>query len=168
MVSSYVVMAQSKQLTRLHPWHHQLIDWWIANPRPSGREAAAHFGKSEAWISLVKNSPIFRAEFEKRRERISQTFEDRIVGKATAVAEISLEMMSERLERDYDTMPLGQVIKTVAFATKMLGYGPGKPLTPSTAPVQVQINAEVLAELGYSASEVETLVEQKVLHAEMK
>ncbi len=72
MVSSYVVMAQSKQLTRLQPWHHQLIDWWIAHPRPSGREAAAHFGKSEAWISRVQNSPIFRAEFEKRCERISQ------------------------------------------------------------------------------------------------
>ncbi len=88
-----------------------------------------------------------------RREiRVSQTVEDRIAGKATALAELSLDTMSERLERDGDTMPLGQVIKTVAFATKLLGYGPGKPLTPGAAPVQVQINAEVLAEERISVS----------------
>lgn len=88
-----------------------------------------------------------------RREiRVSQTVEDRIAGKATALAELSLDTMSERLERDGDTMPLGQVIKTVAFATKLLGYGPGKPLTPGATPVQVQINAEVLAEERISVS----------------
>ena len=121
----------------------------IADPRLSGREAAARFGVSPVWISIVKNSPIFRAEFEKRRERICQTFEERIVGKATAVAELSLEIMSERIERDGDIMPLGQLIKSTSFAAKLLGYGPGKGLGPGAAPVQVQINAvgpEVLAE----------------------
>jgi len=65
-------MAQSKQLTRLEPWHHDLIDWWIANPRATGKEAAVQFGVSAVWISLVKHSPIFQAEFKRRRERLSR------------------------------------------------------------------------------------------------
>ncbi len=36
-------MARSKQLKRLEPWHHYLIDWMLANPERSGREAAAQF-----------------------------------------------------------------------------------------------------------------------------
>jgi len=34
-------MAKSKQLTRLEPWHHDLIDWWIANRRLAVRRLIA-------------------------------------------------------------------------------------------------------------------------------
>ena len=60
-------MAQSKQLTRLDPWHHDLIDSMLANPEMTGREAAAQFGVSPVWISIIKNSEVFRVEFERRR-----------------------------------------------------------------------------------------------------
>ena len=114
-------MAQSKQIKRLQAWHYDLIDLMIANPRLSGREAAAHFGVSPVWISIVKNSPIFQAEFNRRRERISQNVEDRIVGGATALTEMSLDIMAERIYRDRDTISLGQVAqvtKTAAIITK--------------------------------------------------
>ena len=45
----------------------------LANPERSGREAAAHFGVSPVWISIVRNSEVFRVEFERRREALSQT-----------------------------------------------------------------------------------------------
>ncbi len=65
-------MARSKQLQRLEPWHHDLIDWMLQNSAASGRECAEQFGVSAVWISIVKNSEVFRAEFERRREMISQ------------------------------------------------------------------------------------------------
>ena len=79
-------MARSKQLQRLEPWHHDLIDWMFQNPAASGREAAAQFGVSAVWISIVKNSSVFCTEFERRREMISQAVATDIIGRATALA----------------------------------------------------------------------------------
>ena len=49
--------------------------------------------------------------------------------------------MLDRLVRERDTMPLGQVIKSAAFATKLLGYGNRQGPPPGAAPVHVQFNA---------------------------
>ncbi len=94
-------MARSKQLTRLEPWHHDLIDWMLQNPAASGREAAAHFGVSPTWISIVKNSEVFRAELARRRETISRAVATDIVGRAGALAELSLDVLHERIEKEY-------------------------------------------------------------------
>ena len=116
-------MARSNQLTRLEPWHHDLIGWMLQNPAASGREAAAHFGVTPVWISIVKHSPVFRAEFDRRREMISQAITADIVGRATALAELSLDTLNERIERNRDSMPLGQVRDTAELMLRMLGYG---------------------------------------------
>ena len=143
-------MAQSKQLTRLEAWHCDLIDLMIANPRLSGRAAATHFGVSPVWISIIKNLPIFQAEFNRRRERISQDVEDRIVGGATALTEMSLDIMAERIDRDRDTISLGQVAQVTKTAAKILGLGGRNAPPPSSArPAEVKIvpvDPEVLAE----------------------
>ena len=116
-------MARSKQLKRLETWHHRLIDWMLANPERSGREAATHFSVSPVWISIVKHSPVFRAEFERRREMISQAVTADLVGRATALAELSLDTLNERIERNRDSIPLGQVRDTAELMLRMLGYG---------------------------------------------
>ncbi len=133
-------MARSKQLTRLEPWHHDLIDSMLANPERSGREAAAHFGVSPVWISIVKNSEVFRAEFERRREMISQAVAADIVGRATALAELSLDTMTERFERDRDSMPMRELIDGAAMALKALGFGAGKRSPSGASSVKVQVN----------------------------
>ena len=106
------------------------------SPAASGRDAAAHFDVTPVWISIVKHSPVFRAEFDRRRERISVAVEVDIVDRATALAELSLNVLSARIEQSGDTMPLRALIDTTAMALKALGFGPGK--TPS--PVSVQVN----------------------------
>ncbi len=116
-------MARSKQLTRLEPWHHDLVGWMLQNPAASGREVAAHFGVTPVWISIVKHSPVFRAEFDRRREMISQAITADFVGRATALAELSLDTLNERIERDRASMPLGQVRDTAELMLRMLGYG---------------------------------------------
>ena len=95
-------MAISKQLKRLEPWHHQLIDWLLANPRKSGCDAADHFDVSPVWISIVKNSPVFLAEFERRREMISRSVEVDIGLRATALANSALDEMTERIGHPAD------------------------------------------------------------------
>ncbi len=140
-------MAQSKQLTRLEPWHHDLIDWWIANPRGSGCEAAARFDVSEVWISIVKHSAIFQAEFKRRRERLSRTIEDDVRCGATALVEVSLDTMQERLDRDRDTIPLNQLVQMIKMAAKLLGLGGRNSMLPERAPsVEITIDPEALVE----------------------
>ena len=141
-------MARSKQLKRLEPWHHQLIDWMLAHPDASGRECAAHFGKSPVWISIVKHSEIFGAEFKRRREMVSKAVTADIAGQATALAEMSLDLMSERIERDRDHIPLRQVRDVAAMALKFLGYGGRRERSGPPAQVNVDlsaIDADVLA-----------------------
>ncbi len=116
-------MARSKQLTRLEPWHHDLIGWMLQNPAASGREAAAHFGVTPVWISIVKHSPVFRAELDRRREMISQAVAADIAEQASSLAELSLDVLAERIERNRDSMPLGQVRDTAELMLRMLGYG---------------------------------------------
>ncbi len=140
-------MAHSKQLTRLEPWHHDLIGWMLQNPAASGRDAAAHFGVTPVWISIVKHSPVFRAEFDRRREMISQAITADIVGRATALAELSLDTLNERIERDRDSMPLGQVRDTAELMLRMLGYGAtqGRGASPSSVTVKVgHVDAKLL------------------------
>ena len=93
-------MARSKQIKRLEPWHHRLIDGLLANPEMSGRECAMQFGVSAVWISIVKHSPVFRVEFERRREMISKSVTADIAEKATIVAELSLDVLTERIKRN--------------------------------------------------------------------
>ena len=115
-------MARSKQLKRLEHWHHQLIDVLLAHPEMSGREVAAHFGVSAVWISIVKNSPIFRAEFERRREMISRTVDTDIATEATAVAKLSLAELRERIARDGDDVSWRELLDAAAMGLKMLGF----------------------------------------------
>lgn len=88
-----LLMARSKRFKRLEPWHHRLIDWLLANPEKPGRAAAEHFGVSPVWISIVKNSPVFRTEFDWRREIISRSVTADIAEQATALADLTLDVM---------------------------------------------------------------------------
>ena len=135
-----VDMARSKQLTRLEPWHHDLIDWMLQNPGATGLGAAAHFGVSPVWISIVKNSGVFRAELERRREKISQAVATDIVGRAGALAELSLDVLNERIQKDGGTMSTDELCDTAAMALKALGFGARQAPRSGASSVNVQVN----------------------------
>ena len=93
------------------------------NGNASGRQTAAHFGVSPVWISIVKHSEVFRAELERRREKISQAVATDIIGRAGALAELSLDVLHERIQKDGDAMSLRQLRDTAAMTLKALGFG---------------------------------------------
>ena len=115
-------MARTKQIKRLEDWHHQLIDLLLAHPEKSGREVAKHFGVSAVWISIVKNSPIFRAEYERRREMISRAVAADISAQATALTNLSLGIMTERIVRGGDDVSSRELVDAAAMGLKVLGY----------------------------------------------
>ena len=72
----------------------------LLKPAASGREAAVQFGVSPVWISIIKNSEVFRVEFERRREALSQTVTADIADRVTMLARLSLDVLKERIEQD--------------------------------------------------------------------
>ena len=58
----------------------------LQNPGASGRQTAVQFGVSPVWISIIKNSEVFRVEFERRREALSQTVTAEIADRVAAAA----------------------------------------------------------------------------------
>ena len=139
-------MARSKQLQHLEPWHHDLIDSMLANPEWSGREAAAHFGVSPVWISIIKNSEVFRVEFERRREELSQTVTADIAGRVTKLAMLSLDVLKERIERDRGSVSLREVRETAKLVLKMLGYGAPRHSEGRAVNINIGVDAQSLAE----------------------
>lgn len=138
-------MAQSKQLKRLEPWHHDLADFLLVHPQASLAECAARFDKSEVFISIVKHSDVFRAVYEPRRESISDAVEAGVVARASNLALKAFEIMAERLERNRETMPLREVRDTAELALKTLGYlQRGAAEAPVTVNI-AQVDARVLA-----------------------
>ena len=128
-----------KQLNRLEYWHHDLIDWLLAHPEMSGREVAAHFDVSHVWISIVKNSLVFQTEFERRREMISRSVGADIAERATALAHVSLDVMTDRIGRDGRTMPMRELCNVAAMSLKMLGLGVPRGRGASRSPVTVNV-----------------------------
>ena len=105
-------MAKSKQLKRLTLKHHQIIDWMIANPGASGVACAGHFSLNPCWISIVINSPVFEGEMKRRRRAI----EEELDVKMAALADVSVDALTVRVEEEGDTMPINDLVRI----TKML------------------------------------------------
>ena len=136
------------QIKKMKEWHNQLIDWLIANPRANLSETSAHFEVSPSWISTVKNSDAFQAIYAERRKEISSEVCATVRERTTALAEVSIDVYTERLHASRHNIPLDKVRDAVALSAEMLGIT--HRTAPSPAPTtQVNIglvDPEALAE----------------------
>jgi hypothetical protein len=57
---------------------------------------------------------VFRAELDRRREKISQAVATDIVGRAGALAELSLDVLYERIRKDGDALSLRGPVTVLA------------------------------------------------------
>ncbi len=139
-------MARSKQLQRLDPWNHDLIDWMLQNPTASGRGAAVQFGVSPIWISIIKHSDIFERELERRREALSQAVTFGIADRVTALAKLTLDVLEERIGRNPESISLRELRETAKLVLKMLGYGAPRHNDGPAVNINIGVDARTLAE----------------------
>ena len=95
-------MAQSSKAlesanSKLKPWHEQLADYMLANPLSTQREMADYFLKTEAWISQILRSDMFRAYYAMRREEVTQGVKARLTDEAGEIARLALVEIKKRL-----------------------------------------------------------------------
>ena len=116
-------MAKSAQVKKVSNWNQALSDFMIAQPQARAYEVAEFFGVSEAWLSVVKNSDAFKEFHNRRRE----THFDRVSGdvsdKLTAIAEMTLDELSDRIESERETIPLNALQSMGKMALDAMGFG---------------------------------------------
>lgn len=116
-------MAESVQIKSVRAWHEELIDFMLAQPRAGLKETSDYFGVSMSWVSIVKNSDAFKNEWEKRRALHSSAVSVSIVERVEALAEVCLETMTEKLEREGASVGLTTLREISETALKSLGFG---------------------------------------------
>lgn len=131
-------------------WHDSIIDLMLAHPEWTKKQIAAALGVTPQIIYLVTGSDLFRAKWEQRRREFSEHHDGVILAKLTAVAESSLDILAQALDKKKDSIPV-MVLADIADKTlNRLGYGARPGPTPA---VQVNVGAQQ-AVVSVSADEL--------------
>lgn len=112
-------MAQSAQIKKVNAWHERLADWLIANPAKTQGEAAKHFGVTQAWLSVVKNSDAFQDYFRQRSDAASAVIIHGVKEKMLGAADQAVNELQRRLEhpQGFTTQELLDVTDTMTKRT---------------------------------------------------
>lgn len=130
--------------------HDAMIDLIIAHPMMSQGERAAHFGYTQAWVSIIESSDAFRARLEARKEElVDPTIRATIEERFRALATKSLEVLQKKLESPNVSDNLA--LQAAALASKSLGLGQGtQPVAPQPDRIE-RLGGRLLALLGERA-----------------
>lgn len=112
-----------KQIQDVNWWHESLIEWLLANPDRHLYEAAAHFDRSPAWISVILRSDIFQARFQARLAGHRDLASRSIIEQVEGCAALALEELERRLAQERKSLTFNQVKETAETTAKLLGYG---------------------------------------------
>lgn len=123
------------EIQRLSHRHEAIMEWLIANPEKRLGECALVFGVSQAWLSTIIHSGVFRDRYQ---ALIGEHIDDRVMpirDQLTGVAVSAIEKLGRAVDASIDP----DFILSVADKTlHRLGYAPSKaPSAPGTSNTQV-------------------------------
>lgn len=120
-------MAESVQIKRMSVRHDAIAEFLLANPNMKMSAVAAHFGVTQAWLSVVIHSDIFQEYYRKMKGEFIDTRVMPLREKLLGIAEAAVDRLAEQVQTtDSKT--------TLDIADKILGrmgYG-AKPQGPAT------------------------------------
>lgn len=118
---------------RMQVLYEQIADWMVANPGVKLSVAAGVFNRSDAWLSKITNSPVFRAILAERQKHISKTIEDKLAN----VTLLGLNRLEAALADTSVPIPMSEVRETTDMVLNRLGYGkPGAAAATTTNNIQ--------------------------------
>ncbi len=88
-------MADSVQLEEISYRHEAIIDWMLLNPDKKQSECAKALNYTEAWLSSVVNSDLFKYHYAQRRMAYNRKLHDGIVTKLAETSKESLEKLHD-------------------------------------------------------------------------
>lgn len=144
------------QATKLNYSHEALIDQIIAHPTATNGELALVFSRTPTWVSLVKNSDMFKEALIKRRSEVTDPIlianvEERL----EMLTSRSLEVLNEKMARPSADIPDNLALAAAALGAKGMalgGFSSRPPPVPSApAPNRLENLATRLLTLGTPA-----------------
>jgi hypothetical protein len=135
-------------------WYESIIDWMIANPHGDIKDCAVSLGKHPQTISLITKTDLFKEHFARRRAEWRERHDFAIISKTTKVAEQSLDLLLDRMEKKRDSVPIEMLERISTSALDRLGY------SPKAAPA-VQFNNTVQTNVIQAAVTPELLEEAR-------
>ncbi len=157
-------MARPK---RFNWWYSAIIDWMVANPGRRLRDCAEHFDKSQAWLSTVINSDMFKAQLAARKESFQQVHDFGLIEKQTEVANLGFDILIDAMKKKRDAIPIDTLVKISDTAMQRLGYGVKPPVAAPSVQVNLmnqQVHAPVTAEaLEAARNRVREVEQQRLL-----
>jgi len=106
-------------------WYERLADSLIANPQLTLGEIAAQFGCTQAWLSTIKNSDVFKEYWTRRSNEASKDLLGELRSKGMAAAEMAVDALNRRLELEADSLPIPTLLEVADISMKRFGYDSG-------------------------------------------
>jgi hypothetical protein len=131
------------QIKKVSPWMERMADLMIARPGITLSELSAEMNKVVSWISIVRNSDTFQDYWKERSKSHSDAVTLTMKDRAFAAADLSLEFIHQKLEKDGSVMPISAHLDVIETTMKRFGYG-GDSGKPGAAP-QINFNFAGLA-----------------------
>lgn len=129
-------MAQSLQIKNVRYRHQYIADWLIANPERDQHELAEELDLTESHLSVIIHSDAFQEYYQLRREAVHEAVADEVTSRVTKVANLTLDVLETRIERERETVGIGVVRDVAAMSLKALGFGQPSASAAATAAQQ--------------------------------
>jgi len=100
-----------------------VIDIMLAEPGLSLSEVGRRLNKSPSWMSWLTKSDAFRDIYDARRAQKNQIVSDELNNALVKVARQSLDIVSERMEKNPSSVSLAAALEVADKSLERLGYG---------------------------------------------
>lgn len=121
--SGHKTSREIRTTRKMRWWYESLVDFILVHPTATHQEMADHFKKSLGTIEIVVHTDAFKSYYAQRRAEYNEHHNHAIQSKITNVAEKSMELMLDSLEKKKDTIPLELLTRINESALRSLGYG---------------------------------------------
>jgi hypothetical protein len=152
------------QVKKISWWMERLCDWMIAHPEKRLKDAAKEFGVTQAWLSVVKNSDVFKELFAKRSEQLSLGVVETVRDKLTAGTEMALDHLNKKIELEGEFLPIKDLMDVVDLGLNRLGYGANKSMP---APVSVVAQNVLITQGDLAAARQKVMEASGVSHKQI-
>jgi hypothetical protein len=157
---SYENYKDEKARKPMRWWHDGIIDDLLVHPLDTMDVRAKRLGYSSEYLSIILNTDMFKAAYEKRRVDFNSTMAQAISNKASEVAIKGLDVLLETLETKRGSIPFAVISETVDKTLNRLGYG----VKPGGTPI-VNVNANGPVAIGVTVSAEQLAEARQALRA---
>lgn len=118
------------EVKKMNWWYWAFIDWMVANPDCTMKDAALQFNVHVQTLYIIKNSDSFKRHFNQRVREVSGGVTEQVVdalgdiaSKSAALAELTIDTLADRVATKGRDLQVNELTSIADLTLKKLGYG---------------------------------------------